>query len=291
MGAVISPHFTSWMNISNQFGQAMTLVILSLGQLIVIIAGGIDLSAGALMAASGVIGLKIMTAFPEAPAFGVGVMIAFGILIGFINASLVQKAKVNAFVVTIGMMMVLEGISLIVSPKPFGPSPKIFKILFNDNIAGIPAAFILLLILIAGFILLLKYTTLGRGFYAVGENKISSFNAGFKVNRVVYLSFILCSLMSVLAAVFLLGRSGAADPSLGPGLEFEAIACVLIGGATLAGGRGSIAGTICGVFVLNTLANILSLVDVQIWYQEVIRGIMLLMIIISYEKSIRKKIG
>ncbi len=278
-GSIVNPFFRTWINYSNLFGQSMPLLIFSLGQLIVIIAGGIDISSGALMAASGVIGLTVMTKFDQAPIVGIAVMIVFGILIGFTNALLIQKARVDPFVVTIGMMLVLEGIALIVSPKPFGPSPEIFKILFNGNILGLPSALILLVILSVIFAFLLRYTTLGRSFFAVGENKLSSYNAGFRVNRIVFLSYIFCSLMSVLAAIYILGRFGAADPVLGPGMELEAIACVLIGGATLAGGRGSIAGTICGVFVLGILSNILSLMDVNVWYQQVISGVMLLLII------------
>lgn len=289
LGSAISPHFRTWINFSNLFGQSMTLIILSLGQLIVIIAGGIDVSSGALMAATGVIGLTSMTKFGLSPLVGVAVMIAFGTLVGLTNAFLIQKAKVDPFVVTIGMMLIMEGTALIVSPKPFGPAPKIFKVLFNETILGMPSALILLVILLVIFAFLLRFTTLGRGFFAVGENKTNSFNAGFNVSRIVFLSYIFCSLMSVLAAIYILGRFGAADPVLGPGLELEAIACVLIGGATLAGGRGSIAGTVCGVFVLGILANILSLMDVAVWYQEVIRGVMLLIIISSYERMVRQK--
>jgi len=95
--------------------------------------------------------------------------------------------------------------------------------------------------------------------------------------------------MSGLAAIYGLGRFGGADPVLGPGMELEAIAAVLIGGATLAGGRRSIAGTICGVFVLGILANIFSLMSIQIWYQDVVRGVILLIIISSYERVSREK--
>jgi ribose transport system permease protein len=187
------------------------------------------------------------------------------------------------------MMLVLEGVALIVSPRPFGPSPDIFKTLFNRDIAGIPSALILLVILLGVFAFLLRYTPLGRRFYAVGENRMYSYNAGFNVNRTVFLAYIFCSMMSVLAAIYILGRFGAADPVLGPGMELEAIACVLIGGATLAGGRGSIAGTVCGVFVLGVLANLLSLMDIDVWWQEVIRGVMLLVIIASYERMVRQR--
>lgn len=286
-GSAISPFFRTWMNYSNLFGQSMPLIILSLGQLIVIIAGGIDLSSGALMSASAVLGLTVMVKLGQPPIVGVLVMIALGIIVGFLNALLIQRAKVDAFVVTIGMMLVLEGVALIVSPKPFGPSPQIFKTLFNGDLFGLPSALILLVILSILFVFLLRRTPLGRSFFAIGENKTSSFNAGIQVNKMVFLSYIFSSLTSVFAGMYLLGRFGAADPVLGPGMELKAIACVLIGGATLAGGRGSIAGTISGVFVLGVLSNILSLMDIPMWYQEVISGVMLLVIISSYEKVVR----
>lgn len=288
-GSIINPYFRTWLNFSNLFGQSMVLIILSLGQLLVIIAGGIDISTGALMAASSVIGLTVMIEYDQPVLMGVLVMIVFGVLVGLINPFLVLKAKVDPFVVTIGMMLILEGIALVISPKPIGPSPEIFKVLFNRDIFGIPSALILLVILLVLFGLLLRYTTLGRRFYAVGENRTNSFNAGINVNRVIFLSYLLCSLMSVLAAIYILGRFGAADPVLGPGMELEAIATVLIGGATLAGGRGSILGTVCGVFVLGVIANLLSLMNINVFYQEVIRGVTLLLIIASYERMIRRK--
>ena len=291
LGSVINPFFRTWLNYSNLFGQSTPLLILALGQLIVIVAGGIDISSGALMAASGVIGLTLMTELNIPPLLGVGVMLGFGILVGFTNAFLVQKAKVDPFVVTIGMMLVLEGVALLVSPKPIGPSPTIFRTLFDGKIIGIPSALILLIIFVPALFILMRYTALGRSFYAIGENKINSYNAGLNVNKITYLSYILCSVMAVMAAIYVLGRFGGADPVLGPGMELEAIACVLIGGATLAGGRGSIAGTVCGVFVLGVMTNLFSLMDINVWYQQVVTGVMLLFIIASNEKILRNKIA
>jgi ribose/xylose/arabinose/galactoside ABC-type transport system permease subunit len=148
---------------------------------------------------------------------------------------------------------------------------------------------ILVIIFTLVLFILLRYTPIGRSFYAIGENKINSYNAGLNVNRITYLSYILCSVMAVFAAIYVLGRFGGADPVLGPGMELEAIACVLIGGATLAGGRGSIAGTVCGVFVLGVIANLFSLMDINVWYQQVITGVMLLFIIASNETILRNK--
>lgn len=287
LGGVLSPFFGRWMNIRNLFGQAMTIMLLALGQLVIIVAGDIDLSIGALMAVSGVIGLKIMLAYPEYVFVAVIVMLALGILVGIINAFLVVKAKINAFVVTIGMMLILEGIAFLVSPRPIGPSPEIFKKLANGDIFGIPNVLLLMITIIAIFAILLKCTPLGRRFFAVGENSMISYNVGLSVEKTKFIAFIICSIMAVLAAIFMLGRSGAADPTLGLGMELDSIAIVLIGGATLAGGKGSLPGAILGVFVLTILANILSLLNMPLWYQEVVRGVLLLAIIISYEKRIR----
>jgi ribose/xylose/arabinose/galactoside ABC-type transport system permease subunit len=188
-----------------------------------------------------------------------------------------------------GMLLIMEGMALVISPKPLGPSPSVFIRVFNGQLFGLPIALVILVILTALFTILLKFTPLGRSFFAVGENITKAFNIGINVDRTTYLSYISCSLMSGLAAIYGLGRFGGADPVLGPGMELAAIATVLIGGATLAGGRGSIAGTISGVFVLGILANIFSLMSIQVWYQDVIRGVLLLIIIASYERVARER--
>ena len=289
IGSVISPFFPTWINLSNLFGQSLPLIILSLGQLVVIIAGGIDVSTGALMAAAGMVGQMLMLEYDQPPIVGIIAIILFSGSVGFLNALLIQKAKVNSFIVTMGMFLILEGIALVISPKPLGPSPSGFIRVFNGKVFGLPIALVILVFLTIVFVVLLKFTKLGRRFFAVGEDTNKSFNAGINVSRTVYLSYIICSLMSGFAAIYGLGRFGGADPVLGPGMEMAAIAAVLIGGATLAGGRGSIAGTISGVFVLGILANIFSLMSIQVWYQDVIRGVLLLIIIASSERVARKK--
>jgi ribose transport system ATP-binding protein len=289
IGSVLSPFFPTWINFSNLFGQSLPLIILSLGQLIVIIAGGIDVSTGALMAAAGMLGQMLMLNYDQPPIVGIIAIILFSGSVGFLNALLIQKAKVNSFIVTMGMFLVLEGIALVIAPKPLGPSPSGFVRVFNGTVFGLPIALVILIILTIIFTILLKFTKLGRRFFAVGEDTNKSFNVGIDVSKTIYLSYIICSLMSGFAAIYGLGRFGGADPVLGPGMEMAAIAAVLIGGATLAGGRGSIAGTISGVFVLGILANIFSMMSIQVWYQDVIRGVLLLIIIAYGERVVRKK--
>ena len=289
IGALISPFFLKWTNISNLFGQSLPLIILSLGQLIVIIAGGIDISSGALMAAAAMVGQVLMVRYGLPVYAGILVTIIFSGLIGLGNAYIIQKAKVDAFIVTIGMMLVLEGIALVLSPRPLGPSPSFFIKVFNGKLFSLPIAFVIMIILIIIYSFLVSYTKLGRRFFTVGENASKSYNAGIKVNKTKYASYVICSLMSGLAAVYALGRFGGADPVLGPGMELSAISTVLIGGSTLSGGRGSVAGTIVGVFVLGILANIFSLMSIDVWYQHVIQGTILIAIIALYERAARTK--
>ena len=148
---------------------------------------------------------------------------------------------------------------------------------------------LLMVLLISVFIIITGYTRLGRRFFAVGENAQKSFNAGINVDKTKYIAYIISSLMAGVAASYVLGRVGGADPVLGPGMELSAIAAVLIGGATLAGGKGSVTGTVCGVFVLGILANIFSLLSIDVWYQHVLEGVVLIAIIAAYERAAGKK--
>lgn len=289
VGSVLSPRFASAANIRNLFGQSMPLLILSLGQLIVIIAGGIDVSSGALMAASGVMGATLMSGFGWPFPAAIAAMVVLGTAVGSANALLAFRAKVDPFVVTIGTFLILEGVALVISPRPVGASPDVLRTIVGGQMLGIPAAAWLLVFLCAAFVLVLRYTRLGRSLFAVGESKVIAFFAGLRVPRVVLISYVACSLMSVVASLYILGRFGGADPVLGPGMELEAIASVLIGGATLAGGRGSVAGTVMGVFIIGVLANLFSLMEVSVWYQQVIRGVLLLVIIASYERVMRSR--
>ena len=288
IGLSLHSSFRTWINTRNLMSQAMPFFLLTLGQLVVIIAGGLDLSVGALVASTSVLGMTIMLQNPGNALLGVAAMVGLALLVGSINGLLVVRANIDSFVATLGMSIVLEGLALVITPKPLAPSPKILRTIAHTEVLGIPYTLIIIVIVIVLFAILLKYTALGRRFFAVGENATGSFWAGLPVVSTKVISFILCSFMAVLTSLFMLGRTGAGDPVLGPGLELDSIACALIGGASLAGGKGSLAGAVCGVLVLTILSNIFSLMDVNLWYQEVVRGVLLLGIIISYERRVRR---
>ena len=284
----ISDSFRTFMNARNLLGQAMPFLILTLGQLAIIVAGGLDLSSGALVAASGVLGVSFMVNNPDSVLLGIVIMLAFGLIVGLINSVLVVKAKLDSFVVTLGMSIVVTGVSLIITKNPIGPSPKILRDIANKDVLGIPYVLFIIIALVVVFGILMKYTALGRRFYAVGENPKGSYWAGLPVQKTQFIAFMISASMAVLAALFLMGRTGAGDPSFGPGMELTAIACALIGGARLGGGRGTVGGALLGVLLLAILENILSLMNVDLWYQDVFSGMLLLAIIITYEMRMKK---
>jgi ABC-type sugar transport system ATPase subunit/ribose/xylose/arabinose/galactoside ABC-type transport system permease subunit len=284
----ISDSFRTLMNARNLLGQAMPFLILTLGQLVIIVAGGLDLSSGALVAATGVLGVSFMVKNPDSVLLGVVIMLVFGLIVGLINSVLVVKAKLDSFVVTLGMSIVLTGVTLIITKNPIGPSPKILRVIANKDVLGIPYVLFIIIALVVLFGILMKYTALGRSFYAVGENPKGSYWAGLPVQKTRFIAFIISASMSVLTALFLMGRTGAGDPAFGPGMELTAIACALIGGARLGGGRGTVWGALLGVLLLAILENILSLMNVDLWYQEVFGGMLLLAIIITYEYRMKK---
>lgn len=289
IGLSINPSFRTWANTRNLMGQAMPFLLLTLGQLVVIVAGGLDLSVGALVASTTVLGMTIMLQNPANVLPGIAAMVGLALLVGAINGLLVVKAHIDSFVATLGMSIVLEGLALVITPKPLAPSPRILRNIAHTEVLGAPYALFIIVVVVAVFALLLKYTALGRRFFAVGDNPTGSYWAGLPVVSTKFVSFIICSFMAVLTSLFMLGRTGAGDPVFGPGLELDSIACALIGGASLAGGTGSLAGAVCGVLVLTLLSNVLSLMEVNQWYQEVVRGVILLSIIISYERRVRRK--
>jgi ribose/xylose/arabinose/galactoside ABC-type transport system permease subunit len=225
---------------------------------------------------------------PDSVLLGVVIMLVFGLIVGLINSVLIIKAKLDSFVVTLGMSIVITGVTLIITKNPIGPSPKILRVIANQDVLGIPYVLFIIIALVVVFSILMKYTALGRSLYAVGENPKSSYWAGLHVQKTQFISFMISASMAVLTSLFLMGRTGAGDPAFGPGMELTAIACALIGGARLGGGRGTVWGALLGVMLLSILENFLSLMNVDLWYQEVFGAMLLLAIIITYEYKMKK---
>lgn len=288
-GPFVTPFFMNAANWSNIYWQTFAYILLTFGQLIVIISGGIDLSVSAIMTVSSVVGMKLILANPNHPELGLLAMMAVGLLIGTANGLVVVYGKVNAFVATLATQMILQGVSLILTTRPISPSPKILRTIANGSFLHLPIVLYIGVALVVLLLIFLKRTRTGRHLFAVGENPVGASWAGLSANRTRFLAFALGAFFSVLAAYYLLGRNGAADPMVNTNLSLNSIAYALIGGGTLAGGKGSVGGSVLAAFVISVLLNILNHVGLNAFWQDIIRGSVILVILVLYGYSILKE--
>jgi len=265
------------------FLQSFVYILLSMGQLFVVISGNTDLSMSATMTVAGVIGLTIANSGVGRTIPGLTAMLLFGILIGVINGTLILVGKMNPLIATFGMSIILQGVALIITPRPLSPSPDFFKEVFRGTFLGFPLVFFIGIFLFAVISIILQHTSFGRRLFAVGENATAASWSGLRVTSTKYIAFIACSVMAVAASWYMYGRSGAAESTVNVQFTLDAIAFALIGGASFSGGKGSVAGTVLSIFSVVILMNILNQLGVGTYAKDVIKGALLVSVIVLNE--------
>lgn len=268
--------FLTGANIMNILQQSTINGCVALGMTLVIITGGIDLSVGSIMALSGMSMAMLMSSGVPAPlAVLLGVILA--IILGMVNGFLISILKLQPFLVTLGTMSAYRGLTLIISNGlPMrGFSPSYTK--FMNSLNGVfPVPVLILLIFTVIIFLVIKYSKYGQYIFAIGGNEEATRLSGINTNYVKILTYALSGFACALSAIIFLGRLAAADPQAGNSYEMNAIAAAAIGGASLAGGKGSITGTMIGVLILQTLNNGLTLLNVQSFYQTFAIGLIII---------------
>jgi ribose transport system permease protein len=275
-GAIIEPgSFLTSDNMLNVLRQASVVGVIAIGMTFVIATGGIDLSVGSMVAAASVVGGQF--ADSGSAMFVLGAL-GMGILLGSVNAGAIAYGKVVPFIATLAMFTMARGLALWISDK----QPKsIFDLEFvrwfgNGEVIGIPsAAVVFVAVTIIGW-LLLNRTRYGRYVVAVGGNREAARIAGINVPRIVFSVYVLAGLCVGIAAVLLSGRLSSASPIVGNLYELDAIAAVVIGGTSLAGGRATIVGTFLGVITFALIFNLLTLMDLAVEIQQVTKGLIIL---------------
>lgn len=263
-------------NFQNILQQSSINMCIAIGMTFVIITGGIDLSVGSMMALSGMVMAQSMAAGTH-PIISVviGLLLATGL--GAINGILIAKLQLQPFLVTLGTMSAYRGITLIISdglPERSFSAPYVnFMNSLNNSI---PITIIISILLAVAALIVLKYSKYGQYLFAVGGNEEATRLSGINTDKVKITTYAFSGFVSSLAAVIFLGRLGAADPQAGNGYEMNAIAAAAIGGASLAGGKGSILGTIIGCLILQSLNTGLTLMNVQSFYQTFAIGVIVL---------------
>lgn len=280
-----SPYFFDFDNFDNILIATSVVAVLALGETFVIVTGGIDLSIGTVMTLSSVMGATAMVRWGLPVPLGMLVGIGTGGLMGLINGVLIAQLKLPPFIATLGMLNVARGLSLVIaglSPIYF-PTDELHGLVMGSTIGvifpdfHIPNIAIIMLgaAAVAGFIL--SKTALGRYTYALGSNEEAARLSGISVVKWKIAVYTLCGLFAGLGGVLLAARVNSAQPTLGYGYELDAISAVVIGGTSLAGGVGTILGTVIGAFIVKTLADGLQLVDVPQEWQIVATGVVVIL--------------
>src|SRR3954454_16748694 len=274
--AVLSPNFLSKANLLNILQQSSINACVALGMTLVIIAGGIDLSVGPTAAIAAVAAAVLMAA--GAPiVVAIPVALLFGLAAGALNGVLVAYGGLQPFIVTLGTLSLYRALALIYTGgNPIFGIPPGFRALFNTSLFGIPDAVVIVAVLALVIWVVLNKTPLGEYFLAVGGNAEASRIAGVPVAMTKIASYGISGGLAAVAGLILVGRLGAADPTLGNLWELDAIAAAAVGGASLMGGKGSIVGTLLGAIILGSLRNGLTLLNVQAFYQLLATGLIII---------------
>jgi ribose transport system permease protein len=269
---IATPHFMTASNLLNVVEQSAVIGVLAVGMTFVILTGGIDLSVGSLVALSGVVfGLAVRGGASEVA--GVVAALAAGVSCGIVNGALITVGRLPPFIATLGMMSVARGFALVLSDgRPISGFDASFRLLSTGRLAGVPVPTLVMLATYAAAAFILSRTVLGRYTYAVGGNEEATVLAGVNVKRVKTTVYAISGLLSALTALLLVARLNSAQPIAGISYELDAIAAVVIGGASLLGGSGTVLGTLIGALIMAVLRNGLNLLGVSSYIQQIAIG-------------------
>ena len=287
--SLTSEYFLDVYNITNILVQSSLIAIIAVGQTFVILTGGIDLSVGSTVALSSLsVGLLLVNGTPIWLAIILGILV--GAAAGLVNGLAIAYGKIPAFIVTLGMMSIARGGALSLnSGKPVSGLPFSFEKLASTEIFGIPIfIFYVMIVYFMGYIILYRLR-LGRYLFAIGGNRKSTKLAGINVPRYETLAYLMCGILAGVGGVLLTARLNYATPLAGSNYELDTIAATVIGGTSLAGGEGSLIGTLIGALLLGTLRNGLTLLNVVSYYQQIIIGSVIILAVFYDRMRTKKK--
>jgi sugar ABC transporter, ATP binding protein len=284
--SILNPAFLQSNNLLNLMRQLIINGFIALGMTFVILTGGIDLSVGSTLALTSAIFAGLLQ---NGMNTGLAILIALvlGLVLGLLNGILITKGKLAPFIVTLATMTIFRGLTLVYTDgRPIaGPRDDFaFKFLGKGQFLGIPFQVILFILTFLVLWMILNKTALGRKIYAVGGNEKASFISGINIDKVKIWVYVISSLMAVLSGLVLTSRLNSAQPTAGAAYEMDAIAAVVLGGTSMTGGSGSLTGTLIGILILGVLNNGLNLLGVSSFYQQIVKGIVILIAVLIDRK-------
>lgn len=269
-------YFLTSDNLTSVLRQVSINAIIAIGMTCAILTGGIDLSVGTIMALAGTMmsGLMVTSGVPMMLAIIIGLLIgtAFGALNGFLAA----YGKMPPIIVTLGAMIIAKGIALIYTGGyPISGLPQAFAFFGRESVWGIPVPIILMALLYLIATVILNHTAFGRYVYAIGGNEEAARLSGIRVNRIKIMVYMISGFTAAFAGLIFSSRVMSGQPNAGVGFELDAIAAVVLGGASIAGGRGAIIGTLIGAMLLGVLSNGLNLLGISPYIQYIVKGLII----------------
>lgn len=287
--STLSPNFFTLNNIFNILQQTSVNAIMAVGMTLVILTSGIDLSVGSLLALTGAVAASMVGADVNALVAVVGAL-ALGAAIGGVTGVIIAKGKVQAFIATLVMMLLLRGVTRVYTDGSpintgFSDNADLFSWFGIGRPFGIPTPIWLMMIVFLSAWYVLHHTRLGRYIYALGGNEAATRLFGISVDKIKIIVYALCGLLAALASVIEVARLSSAQPMAGNGYELDAIAAVVLGGTSLAGGKGRIMGTLIGALILGFLNNALNLLGISSNYQMIVKAVVILLAVLVDNKK------
>lgn len=286
--ALATPHFLTTVNLSSVVRQTAVINIMALGMTLIIVSGGIDLSVGAILAMGGLLGTMAMEkGYPIWAGVLVGILT--GCFWGNVNGVLTTRLRINPFIVTLGTLGIVRGLTLIISNGlPVHQIPKGFSFLGEGNVLGVPFVLWILLLCAAIVHVIMEHTKLGRYAFAIGSNPDAAFYAGIPVAYHTTAVYAIGGALTGLAGMIEASRLMTGQPTAGQGYELQAIAAVVIGGGSLRGGEGSVVGTLVGAFIMGLLSNGSDLLGISPYLQQAIIGAVIILAV-SFDELRKRK--
>ncbi|MGF3065823.1 ABC transporter permease [Facklamia sp. P12945] len=284
---LLNPNFIKINNLLNLLRQVSINAFIAFGMTFVIITGGIDLSVGSVLALSSAIVAYLMM-YGMSPILAVLIGVLLGGLLGAINGLIITKGKVVPFIATLSTMTIYRGLTLVLTggnPLTKFEGGQFFESIGRGYLWKIPVPVLLMLVVFGILYMLLHRTTFGRKTFSVGGNEKAAYIAGINSHRVKLIVYTISGALAATAGLILTSRLNSAQPTAGVAYEMDAIAAVVIGGTSMAGGHGRIIGTLVGALIIGTLNNGLNLLGVSSFYQQIVQGIVILIAVLLDRKE------
>ncbi len=275
--SILSPVFFTALNIKNVLRDAALVAIAGIGMVMVILLGEIDLSVGSTQAVAGIIAVSVLNAY-DSVMLALGAALVAGAFVGLINGLLITRAHINSLIATLGMMAILRG-SAMVSTGAVSLQGTVdsFVDVGTGHWGPLPIPVVIAAVLLGLFLYVLHYTTCGRYIYAIGGNPQAARLSGLPVEGTRIAVFVLAGALAALSAFILASRLNSGQPNAGLGFELQVIAAVILGGISLTGGVGTLAGALIGILMLTVLSNGLVLLNVSSFYHDIARGFVIIL--------------